>query len=314
MNDPQVESLPSVDFNHLRALHVLLEEASVGRAANRLGITSPAASNALRKLRDLMGDPLLVRSGRAMVRTPLAEKLRAPAAAFVRAADSLMRKRTSDFDATTWRGTFSLLTSDYVYLMLVDRLERCLRRRAPGVDLEIGAVRNDDTGWLRQNEGIAITPVRVTNADINRVPLFREHMVVTMRAGHPMSDQPMTLERYCQLSHVLVSLRGQSGSMMDGLLAQTGHARRVARTVPTLSLAAHVVASSDFVCTFPASFVRTVGTQYGLVTRPLPVDLPAFDFYMSWHRRHDVSPVHSFMRQLLSEVTADVCASTMAAL
>ena len=300
-----MEALPSVDFNHLRALHVLLEEASVGGAAKRLRITSPAASNALRRLRDLMGDPLLVRSGRAMVRTPLGEALRAPAAEFVRAAGSLMRQRNGNFDATTWRGTFSLLTSDYVYLTLVDRLERCLRLRAPGVDLEIEAVRNDDIGWLRQNEGIAITPVRVPHADVSRAPLFREHMVVTMRAGHPMSDKRMTLKRYCELNHVLVSLRGQSGSMVDRLLAQHDRARRVARTVPTHTLAAHVVASSDFVSTLPASFVRAVDDQYGLVARPLPIDLPAFDFYMSWHRRHDASPLHSFMRQLLREAASD---------
>ena len=293
--------LPNIDYNQLRALHFLLEEASVARAATKLAITPAAASNALRRLRELLDDPLLVRAGQLMVRTALGESLREPAAEFMRAAQAIVARKNASFDASRWHGTLSLLTSDYVYLSLGDRFETLLRKRIPGLDLVVQSVGQDDTDWLRGNEGLAITPAVGLSDEVRFEPLFRDRMVVAMRADHPLATKRMTLKRYCELNHVLVSLRGRSGSVVDSALERLKHSRRVVRIVPTHLFAAHLVSTGDYVSALPERFVEALGVRLNLVSRPLPIDLPDVAFGTSWHRRHEASPIHIALRALLTE-------------
>jgi DNA-binding transcriptional LysR family regulator len=239
-----------------------------------------------------------------MVRTTVGEALRAPAAEFVRVAEALLLQQSESFSAATWRGTFPLMTSDYVYVTLASPLERALEERAPGLNLVMTHVADDSDEWLRHNDGLAIGPLAVSNSDVKEEPLFRDHMVLAVRVGHPLSRRRITLKHYCELSHVLVAPRGRPGSMVNTMLDQTGLVRRVARVVPTHTLAAHIIAASDCVSTLPARFVEAVGDRFGLVGRPLPFDLPGIELRVSWHRRHDASPVHNFMRRLLREAAS----------
>lgn len=301
--------LSNIDLNQLRALHILLEEVSVGKAAARLAITPAATSNTLRRLRDFFGDPLLVRAGQQMVLTALGESLREPAAEFMRSAECIVSTNRDGFDARSWRGTFTLLTSDYVYLSLGERLEALLRVRVPGLNLAVNSVGSDDTQWLRRNEGLAITPIAGKTDEVRFEPLFEDRMVVAMRADHPLANKRMTLTRYCSLAHILVALRGRPGSLVDNQLLQQGRSRRVARIVPTHLLAAHLVSSTDLVSALPQRFVDAVGSRLNLVAHPLPVEVKNVTFGTCWHRRHDGSQIHLAMRALLTEAASSVCPS-----
>jgi len=300
MNE-RAPDLAAIDFNHLRSLHVLLDEANVGRAAVRLGITPPAASNALRRLRDQLGDPLLVRAGSSMVRTSLGEALRGPAADFMRAAEALVNHGHSRFDPTSWRGEFSLFTSEYVFVSLGARLEVALRAQVPGLDLTVARVHGDVAMWLRGQDGLAITPLTSRSPEVRQEELFTDRMVAVLRREHPLAGSRLTLARFCSLEHVLVSLRGRPGSMVDPILEGLGRRRRVVRVVPSHALAAHIVATTDCVTTAPARYVESVGERHGLVGRSLPFDLDTVTFRTQWHRRHDASGIHVEMRRILRE-------------
>lgn len=293
--------LPNFDFNQLRALHFLLEEASIAQAATRLSITPAAASNALRRLRELLDDPLLVRAGQHMVRTPLADSLREPAQEFMRAAESIVVHKNEAFNSKIWQGTFSIMTSDYVYLSFGSRLETLLKHRVPKLNLTIDTACQDYTDWLRHNDGLAIAPEIKLNGEIQFETLFSDRMVLAMRSDHPLASKKISLNEYCKLAHILVSLRGNPSSLVDDALQKIGRKRRVARIFPTHTLAAHIVAQSDYVSVLPERFVIGLSKGLKLIARPLPLQLASINFGISWHRRHETSPIHTTMRALLKE-------------
>jgi DNA-binding transcriptional LysR family regulator len=294
------------DLNHARALHHLLEEANVTRAARRLGITPAAASNALRRLRVDFGDPLLVRSGRTLARTPRAEELRRPAKEVMLAAERLF-EQGHPFDPATASWEILLTTSDRVAGLLVPTLDRLLGERAPGAWLSIRTVTVDVGAFLRDRGGIAIIPEVFKDRDLRSERLFAEDFVCVLRKGHPLAAERWTVKRFAGLEHVLVAPLGMSRrGVVDGLLEKRGLSRRVTRVVTSFSLALPLVAQSDRIAVLPRSLAEAHARSFALELRPVPVAMPPVEMSLAWYLGSEGDRKHAWVRRLVHDAVRAV--------
>ncbi|MET0791753.1 MAG: LysR family transcriptional regulator [Polyangiaceae bacterium] len=296
----------SFDLNHARALHHLLEEAHVTRAARKLGITPAAASNALRRLRADFGDPLLVRSGRTLARTPRAEQLRGPAKDVMLAAERLF-EQGRPFDPTTASWEVILTTSDRVAELFLPTLDRLLGKRAPGARLSIRTMTADIGAFLRDRGGIAIVPEVMKDRELRSERLFVEDLVCVLRKGHPLTIQRWTVKRFAALEHVLVAPLGISQrSVIDALLAKQRLSRQVTRVVTSFALALPLVAHSDRVAILPRSMARTHARGFGLELRNVPLALPPVEMSLAWYLGSEADPKHAWIRQVVHDAARAV--------
>ncbi|HEU4535042.1 MAG TPA: LysR family transcriptional regulator [Polyangiaceae bacterium] len=298
--------LAGTDLNQLRVLDALLSERSVSRAARRLGVTQAAASNALRRLRETVGDPLLVRAGRRMVLTPRAEALAGPAAEAMRAAARVLAAEAA-FEPARASTTFRLATSDHVDVVLLSRVESLLAREAPGIGVHLlpfGPRADDDLRDARVD--LVIAPGREGPSDVASEHLFDDRLVWVMRAGHEAAAAPASAESLAAWRHLLVSPRGHSGGPVDAALARRGLARRVARTMPQFGTALLLLARSDLVAVLPLRLVRGVAPTLDLTWRPLPFALPSVAMAMTWHRRDARDARHAYVRDVARRAAASL--------
>lgn len=303
------DELSGVDLNLVVALDALLAERHVTRAAAKLGITQSAASHALARLRDLLGDPLLVRGPRgAMVPTPRASEL---APAIHRLLDELagVLRGQGGFDPATATHTFRIGAADYVELVLLPRLVERLSRIAPGIDLWVHSF--GDWGDAELAAGVldvVIGPPRRASrpAGSYEKVLFEESFTCVVRKGHPLAGTRMTLPRYAAANHVLVAPRGTPGSLVDDALAAEGRARRIAVAVPHFLVVPYVVAASDLIATLPSRVAALFAETAGLARMPPPVELAPFHMAMAWHERMHDDVRHRWLREQLLAVAAEV--------
>jgi DNA-binding transcriptional LysR family regulator len=296
-------SLSSVDLNLLVVLRALLSERHVTRAAKRVGLSQSATSHALSRLRELYGDPLLVRSGRALSLTPRAEQL---LPALERGLTDL--KTTLDaepvFDAKTAHRSFVLGMADYMQAVMMGPLLGALEARAPFVDLTFTHPANLDeqvsSGHL--DLGLQVTS-RHPGTALSSQRLFDDEFVCLVRENHPKIGKKLTLEAYLAARHVVVAPSGTSGSLVDSELAERGLSRRVALRVSNFLVAPIVVADTDYVSTMPRRLGLKLAERYGLRALPPPVPLPSFGFLLIWHPRLDHDPAQRWLRELVTEVS-----------
>jgi DNA-binding transcriptional LysR family regulator len=298
--------LSAVDANLLVALHALLEERSVASAARRLALSPSATSHALARLRELLGDALLVRAGRALTRTPRAEQLRAPLARLVAEMEAILKTPGSLVPAALVRA-FRVATTDHVQFVLLRQLDAALRREAPLVDLYFVPLPPNSAAALRDGTmDVAIGVFDEPPPDVTRQPLFEDQLVSVVRAGHPALLGRLTPRRFAELEHVLVAPNGSPRGLLDKQLAALGLGRRVARTVPTFLDAPFLVASSDHIVSLPARLVVPLLSLLRLSMVDAPLPLPGFTLSAIWHRRHDADPEHVWFRELLARAVAEL--------
>ena len=300
--------LSQLDLNLLVQLDALLTEAHVTRAAQRAGVTQSAMSRALSRLRELLGDPLLVRTGRGMVLTQRARALAAPLARALADLEAVVLDRPS-FDPATSTRTFTLATADYNEAVLLPPLLARLRREAPGVD--VAAINHGENPWATlEDDAIdaAIGPRRGKAPALVWKLLFRDDFVVLLRRGHPILRRrgALTLDRFLSLPQVSIAPGGRPGSAADDALARIGKRRRVALRVPNFLVAPLVVASSDLIGLFPARLARTQAAALALEVRPPPLELTGFDIHLAWHERFRHDAGHAWFRRVLAEVAGEV--------
>jgi DNA-binding transcriptional LysR family regulator len=292
--------LSTFDLNHVRALHFLLEEAHVARAARRLSITPAAASNALHRLRVEFDDPLLVRVGRAFARTPLAEELRGPARNVIGAAEALVDAAVP-FDPRTYDGAFVLTTSDRIAEVLVRPLDALLAARAPRSKLHLRTLSGPVPPALPEERGLFVVPSSAHR--LRAELLFKEGFVCVLRAGHPLAKGKLSRSRYAAAEHVLVAPRGDSErGLVDLALAAHGLEREISRVVTSFILALALVERSDRIVTLPSSFLTALRSRRGLAVRPPPVEVPPVTMEVAWHAQQDGDPRYAWFRALIHEV------------
>lgn len=286
------------DFNLLVTLDVLLAEGSVAAAARRLQLSPSAMSRALARLRDVTGDPLLVRAGRRLVPTPRALELRTQVGAIVDGARAILRP-AKKLDLATLERRFVLRTSEGFVETFGPRLIAQLRREAPGVTLQFVAKPDKESAPLREGEvDIETGVIDVTTApEMRALPLFEDRWVGVAREGHPVLDARVTLKRYAAAEHVQILRRGLHSSEVDEAATAHGAQRRIAVIVSGFAAAIALARDTDLVATVPER--HTEGLRHGVGTFALPFAVPGFTISILWHPRMDGDLAHRWLRSSL---------------
>jgi DNA-binding transcriptional LysR family regulator len=301
--------LRSLDLNLILALDALLEERSVTRAAQRVGITQSAMSHVLARLRAVTGDALLVRTAGGMVSTARAEELGPPIRRALEGVAAALRPPQA-FDPKTTDRRIRIGTGDYGEIVLLPRVLKRLAKEAPRVDLRVVFQGDNAAGMLKSGDvDFLLSPVVAAEVGPGMYArkLFDERFVCVVRRGHPLASKRLTLARYVAASHALISPRGKEGSQTDDALTRLGLSRRVAVTVPHFLVAPHIVAQSDLVLTLAARVANMLAAPLGLVILEPPSKLRLGGFTMSavWHERAHTDPALRWIREVFAEVAKD---------
>ncbi|MCG5258757.1 LysR family transcriptional regulator [Cupriavidus gilardii] len=287
-----------LDLNLLITLDVLLAERNVTRAAERLNLSQPSVSVQLAKLRETLGDPLLLPGPRGMRPTARAEALREPLREALEALQRAVSPQRA-FDPARATDTWRVAAFDYAESTIVLPLLRGLRTMAPGTRLAI--VQPVPSLLARQAEqgeiDLAFHTTDGAPQSLHRRPLFTERYVLVGRAGHPGLKRKPTPAQFCRLEHVIVSPDG--GGFLgptDEALAARGLSRRVVLSVPHFLFVLSVLASTDLVAMLPSRLVREVA---GLRAVEAPIEIPGYEMSMLWHERVHRDPAHRWLRDTI---------------
>jgi DNA-binding transcriptional LysR family regulator len=296
--------LADVNLNLLVALDALLDAGTVTGAAQRTGVTQSAMSHALRQLRELLGDPLLVRGAGGLVPTPRAEALRVPIRRALLDLQHALRDPPS-FDPATAQRRFQLGTGDYfAHIVLPPLLQRSLD--TPGIDLDVLPFSAaTDLPKLGTGElDLALGAFVPDAPGLCRAHLFTDGFVCLVRREHPVVRRRLTLRQYVQLPHVLISPTGTGSSPVDEQLAAQGLRRRIALRIRYFLAAPMVVATSDLVLTAPRRLGEVFARHFDLQLHEPPVALQPFTVVQLWHQRFDADPGHRWLRERVHAAVA----------
>lgn len=289
------------DLNLLVTLDVLLAEGSVARAAKRLRLSPSAMSRALARLRDTLGDPLLVRAGRGLVPTPRALELRERVAQLVQDAEAVLRP-AAQVDLAQLVRTFTLRSSEGFVENFGPALIARIAEQAPGVRLHFMQKPDKDSTPLRNGTVDLETGVvdPDTSPELRTQALFRDRFVGVVRAGHPLSQGEITPARFAAGGHIYVSRRGLDKGPIDDALDSLGLTREVVTSVAGFSTALALARASELIASVPER--HTASLRDGMHSFALPLPLPAFTVAMLWHPRMDADPAHRWLRGCLRAV------------
>ena len=292
------------DLNLLIALDVLLQEGSVAAAARRLRLSPSATSRTLARLREVTGDPLLVRAGRGLAPTPRAEALRAQARQVVDEAKAILRPDEHFAPAALVRA-FTLRTSDGFVETFGPLLLARISAEAPAVRLNFLQKPDKDSAPLREGRVDLETGIiePSTSPELLSQALFQDRLVGVIRDGHSLSHAPITAELYGQASHVIVSRTGFDDDAVETPFLSDRLHRRAASAVGGFAAALALARNSDLIATTPERHTRTL--REGMVTFELPVPGAPFTVSMLWHPRLDADPAHQWLRSHVRRVCGD---------
>lgn len=300
-------NLAGIDLNLLVVLEALLAEASVTRAARRVGLSQPATSHALGRLRALLGDALFVRTPQGLRTTPRAEELRAPLAAALEAVRRTLAG-PAPFDPRTSTRTFTLACADLAAFVLLPPLLARLAEAGPEVNVVLRPVAVADVARQLGDGELDLflgTADRAFDA-LHAQPLFRERFLTLVRKGHPATRRRLDLDAFCAVPHLLVAPRGTPGSYVDTRLAELGRSRRVVLTLPQFLVAPHVVAATDLAWVAPERMVKSYSGSLPVVARPVPFELDGFGIVAYWHEREHKDAAHRWFRATLAGLAREV--------
>jgi DNA-binding transcriptional LysR family regulator len=298
-------NLAGLDLNLLPALEALLRRRNVTHAAADVGLSQPAMSRALARLRDIFGDALLVRAGGGLAPTPLAQGLAPKVAAALDELRGLFR--AEEFDATTLRRVIRLASADAQTILLAPPLMARLQVEAPGVDLRFEPINRDIIGRLEQGNvdlcfATATTPLP---PGVFSDWLARDRLALVMRRRHPAANRAWTLADYAEYPHATVGLFGDGLSEIDARLATEGVERRIALTTPNFMGTLAAVAATDLVTTLSATFARRFAGALDLVLREPPFD-DDLELTVVGTTLRAADPAVLWFRELLREEAAAV--------
>lgn len=304
----------NLDLNLLRLFDVVMAERNLTRAANILSMTQPAVSHGLRRLRQSLGDELVVRAGYGVQPTARAQVLWP---AIREALSHLQQALAPDaFEATSATSTFIVAMADATAASLVPRLVRRIEREAPGVSIRVLPLTTRDPRSLLESGEVdiavgyfpallaAIAQRSVQDAEpdvLSHQRLYEGHYVCAMRREHPLLGNPLTLDDYCAARHVLVSLSGKPFGFVDEALAGVKRQRRIVLTVNQFFSAVQVVSHSDLLTVLPHHFLSSIGIANRLATVALPFAIDQVHVEMVWHRLRDDQAGQGWLRNAVQD-------------
>lgn len=305
-------NLRSVDLNLLVVFDALMAERNVTRVAKHNGLSQPAVSKALNRLRFLFDDPLFVRRDRSMEPTARARELAGPIHG---ALADISRTLTSpaEFEPSSATATIKIATIDLYHTKLLPLLVQYLRQHAPLVDLQ---VRTNDCSHLHEQLAageidIAFAPLSGKIAELSAEPLWNDRLVTLVGVNHPLRE-PMSIEAYAAAAHLVdaghvqMSPDGVGTSVVDAILAARGLRRRIALVLPNSTGIPFVVAATDLIATLPSRIVK--GFLPMCDVRTLKPPLPDLEVspHMFWHRRTDADPLQMWLRAAIRHIAARI--------
>ena len=308
----------SLDLNLLRVFDEVMAERSLTKAAHKLSITQPAVSNAMRRLREVVGDELLVRSGQGVEPTPRALALWPS----VRDALALLQESLApgNFEPATATSTFVLAMADATAATLVPPLVQIIEREAPGISVRVLPLTTRDPRRLLDEEyaDMAVGYFPAALADLTARAqsggavaydsrrLYDGEYMCVMRQGHPLATGELSLDTYCAARHMLVSFSGRPFGFIDEAIAALGQQRRIVLTVNQFFTACEVVANSDLLTVVPRHFLKVSGIAAELAWRELPFEAPRVRVDALWHRRSAHDSAHQWLRQTVAQAARQV--------
>jgi DNA-binding transcriptional LysR family regulator len=306
-------NLGRIDLNLLLHLDALLTERSVTRAATRVGISQSAMSHNLARLRELFSDELLTRGPEGMRLTPRAMTLVEPARATLAQIQTLV-SREEAFDPATAVRTFRLGLPDSLEVLIIPALLARLSKIAPGIHVRLynldfsSLLNNLDADEL--DLAIGYDALQQGQVHHKRRLLFTETYLCMFNSERTGIAPPISLDDYVRLPHVLTSLRPGRNvrGVVDDALEKLGLRRSVVLTTPRFLAIPFMVASAPVIVTMHARLARRFAAELGLSVSPPPVELREVTVSLLWHASYDHDPVHKWLRQLLIQVVAELCA------
>jgi DNA-binding transcriptional LysR family regulator len=298
-----------LDLNLLRVFDEVMAERNITRAAANLAMTQPAVSNALKRLREMLGDDLVIRSGYGVAPTPQALTLW-PA---IREALASLQEALapSRFDAATAAQTFVLAMADATATLLIPPLVNTFQTYAPNISMRVLPLTTRDprklidageidlaVGYFPGTVAALTAQNMQSNAPetFNLQRLYESDYVCVMRQDHALARAPLTLDAYCAANHLLVSFSGRPFGFVDEALSAINRRRRIVLTVNQFYTAGRVVAGSNLLTVLPRHFLESTGMQHELTVRELPIIVSRVHVDMLWHRRQQSRPGHMWLR------------------
>jgi len=307
----------TLDLNLLRVFDAVMAERNLTRAAERLAMTQPAVSHALKRLKEALGEDLFQRQAFGVKPSSHAESLWPEVRAALDRLHSVLAP--SDFNPQQDELTVHLAMADATAAMLLPPLMVQFERLRALTNVRVlPLTTRDPRRLLEQGEvdcavgyfptAVATLVSQAAMAPIHHHRLYESEYVCVMRRGHPMADEPLTLDSFCAAQHLLVSFSGRAHGFVDESLAGMNRTRRIVLTVNQFFTAGRVVAHSNLLTVLPASFVSATGYKQQLVERPLPMPLAHVHVEMLWHLRHDDHPGQRWLRERLIEAASHALA------
>ncbi len=296
-----------IDLNLLAAFDALMSERNVTRAAIRVGVSQPAMSAALARLRKLFDDPLFMRSAGGLLPTPRARELAAPISQALRQLEAALVTKPG-FDPAGAQLRFNLGLPDYGAFVLLPPLLEALGRQAPGIAIDVHAFEARDAVIDLLDAGtidaaVGVSPTRAEGRILAR-PILRDSFVTIVASDHPAARRGMDMETWLALPHVLASPEGERHGLVDQALARQGRQRRLALTLPQMFAVPAVVARSGMTATVMKRVALNSPAGRQLAMFPPPVALPEIVIHLIWHRRSEGSPAQQWLRALIEATAA----------
>jgi DNA-binding transcriptional LysR family regulator len=304
MGDIRRMNFAALDLNLLRVFDALMATRSVTRAGERIGLSQPAVSSALGRLRHVTGDELFVRDGNSMAPTPQAEAMQAPVRDALRQIEEALAA-VAGFDPATSSQSFMVIGSDYFSTLLMPGLIAAALAEAPGVTLQMTDCPSNAV-FARLSDGaadLAVDRALETPDWIASKLLFRSYIVAVARRGDPAlaragvrPGERIPAELFCELPQAILSKDGSRAGSVDGALREQGMTRRIAATLPHFQAVALSAASGAVIGNLPVHFAHHVAARLDLDLYLPPFDPPVLDVRMYWHRRMERDRANIWLR------------------
>ena len=300
-------NMTDLDLNLLRVFDAIATEGSVTVAGERIGLTQPAISNALARLRQLFDDPLFVRTPRGMRPTPFAQQLAQPVREALRLIQGALQQHAG-FDPRSSGNTFRLFMSDIGEMVFLPGLLERVKRDAPGVKIEVVRIPIKDIhAALEAGEiDLAIGFLPGLTTGMRQQPLFREHYVCMLRADHPVIGAKISVKQFREAAHVLVSYAGTGHQVIEETFIAEGLSARIAARVPHFLVVPMILARTDLIVTVPSRVAAVFARLGNFKVLKLPLSMPSFEVRLHWHQRFHQDPANRWLREVMTDLYAEL--------
>jgi DNA-binding transcriptional LysR family regulator len=301
-------NIRNVDLNLLLILKELIQEKNTVKVGQKLGLSQPAVSHALKRLRDVFGDPLMVRASRGLVPTRRAMELEGPINNFIKSVESLLSD-SDKFDPLKSKITFRIATTDYMEQLILPGLLAVIEKEAPGCTV----ITRPTHGSLPKSELEEGTIDLAIAGFYGELPenfykqnVIQDDFICVARKGHELFKGKMTLKKYASAQHVLISMDGDMKSKSQTILRKNGLEQKFTAGVSGFTSTGWIVTTTDLLLTCPRKLANSFKKHLPVETKELPFELDKISIVQVWHERHQRDGAHTWFRGIVKKVCLEL--------